>query len=393
MSDVWAVTQALYVTKKASKINVTLGNVSGDMDSVIGSIILGYYLTHKNNFYSDEEEKTVDPDTLSEERLSKLYVPVINMNSSELEARGDIIYHLNECGVNRSHIVSYDMIDIEGFEDKEVHLVDHNFPDCNQEHLVPYVTSIYDHHHDKNAEYPRLQFKDVRFCGAAVTLVVNAVLNDEEWASKLVDDKVAKFFSSAMLIDTFNFCETHRGKKWDQIDEDTFKRVKDIAGETLADDYFDKLYSEKLDEEKNIKLGYHLLARKDYKNYRMKDGTVLGISTVFLDIRVCEKEFTATALESEFKDIMEEKKLDGYVVLTHYDDGSVKRQIASYATNKNMGDELVKLWEGISDIEVERIDVGGLKDIENCAVWQNHSVSHSRKKLEPFFRKFFDDKA
>ena len=394
VKDAWNITQALYVTKKAARLNIALGNVSGDMDSVIGSIILGYYLTYKNDFYAEEEKDDLDVENLSEDRLSKFVVPIINMNNKELEARHDIICHLEKSGVVRDQIVSYDMLDMDYFvsqDNLEVNLVDHNHPDCNQEQLIPYVTNIYDHHLDKETEYPKIKYKDVRFCGAAVTLVVNAILEDADLADKLVDDKVALFFCSAILIDSVNLSEDLRGKKWDQIDEDTYKKLKSIAGETIPDDYFKELYHNKVDEKINIALGYNLLARKDYKNFKMGNGLMIGISTVFLDIKICEKEFTAEKLVDEFKDIMKERGLDLYVILTHYEDEGVKRQILSYSTDKELSDKAVELWEGIEDIKLDRIEVGALKDVEGCYVWQNHATSYSRKKFEPFIRKFYEN--
>ena len=56
LSDAWEISQAHYANKKTKTLNVTLGNVSGDVDSVACAIVLGFYLSHKDGFY-DEEEK------------------------------------------------------------------------------------------------------------------------------------------------------------------------------------------------------------------------------------------------------------------------------------------------------------------------------------------------
>jgi hypothetical protein len=44
------------------------------------------------------------------------------------------------------------------------------------------------------------------------------ILEDEEWSSKLLDSQTVQFFAPAIIIDTVNFKESQRGKKWDQID-------------------------------------------------------------------------------------------------------------------------------------------------------------------------------
>jgi len=389
MKDAWRITQALYTTKQSSTLNICLGNVSGDMDSVIGSLLMGYYYTNKEGFYAEEEKEELDVTALDDTRLSKFFVPVINMNNSELEARSDIIYHLEQTGVIRDEIVSIDMLDLQHFVSEGklgVNLIDHNYPDCNQEFLIPFVERIIDHHHDQKQDYPKLKFQDIRFCGAAVTLITKIMFEDEELRDKILDDKVAWLCSAAILIDTVNFKEKMRGEKWDQVDEDTYKYVKDMGGATIPDDYFKQLYYKKTDEETNIKLGWYLLARKDYKNYRIKGDVKIGISTVFIDIRACEKNFGAEAMKAEFDKIIEERELDIYMALTHYNDGEVRRQIVSYSKNKELGEKVRDLWTNIEEMKTERIEVGEFVNFEDVYIWQNHSTGYSRKKMEPFFR-------
>jgi inorganic pyrophosphatase/exopolyphosphatase len=288
IKDSWKITEALYTTKKSSIINITLGNVSGDMDSVVCSILYSYYLTYKNGFYEEEEEKELNPEELSEERLAKFVIPMLNMKHEDLEARSDILYHFETTGVEKDKIPATNVVDLDYFSKEgkmTVNLVDHNIPDCTQEHLCQYVARIVDHHSEKEADYPKLEHKDVRFCGAAGTLVVKEMLEDTIWKDILIDKHVALFACAPILIDTVNFKEKMRGKKWDQVDEDVFKQLKEIAGDHIPDDYFQNLYIKKTDIETNIKLGFHLLARKDYKNYKLKDG-LLGISTIFLEFAI-----------------------------------------------------------------------------------------------------------
>ena len=166
MRDAWLITQSLYVTKRKSTLNIALGNVSGDMDSVIGSFLMGYYFTFKEGFYTEEEKGDIDVEALDDERLSKFFVPVLNMNNSDLEARSDIIFHLEQTGINRSELVSTDMLDLEYFANENklgVNLVDHNYPDCNQEFLIPHIERVIDHHTELEVDYPKLKYKQIKF--------------------------------------------------------------------------------------------------------------------------------------------------------------------------------------------------------------------------------------
>ena len=76
-----------------------------------------------------------------------------------------------------------------------------------------------------------------------------------------------------------------------------------------------------------------MLARKDYKNYDF-GGTYMGISTVFLSLETIVGEFGATYLREEFDKLMEEKGVEVYSVLTHYNDGEVRRQMLLYSKNR-----------------------------------------------------------
>lgn len=390
LKDVWSLTKSIYSTKKASFINVSLGNVSGDMDSVVCSVVLGYYLTYKQGFYEEVKEE-IDPESLSEEQQKKFFVPILNMNKADLAARSDIIHHFELTGINHSEIPAYDEIDLKHYAEGgniRVNLVDHNFPDCNQEYLIEYVERIYDHHFEKPAEYPNLVFKDIRFCGSAASLVAKAIVEDEE-AKGIMDEGVAWFTSAPILIDTVNFSEKHRGKKWDQVDEDVYKVVKEIGGDKIPEDYFRTLYDKKVDIQTNIDLGYRLLARKDYKNFRLGEN-ILGISTIFLNLDICEKEFGVETLKKEFDDIIKEKELSMYIVLTHYEeDEQVRRQILSYSPNKDLADKLKDLFEEGEGFDTEYLEGHKILDIENCYAWQNKKISQSRKKFEPYLRKHF----
>ena len=95
-------------------------------------------------------------------------------------------------------------------------MVDHNAPDCFQEHLAQHVVGVIDHHEDKH-RFDSLQLKDVRFCGAAVSLVAKRMLDECP-----VDKELAFLMGAPIIIDTVFFKESMRGKKWDEIDHEVY---------------------------------------------------------------------------------------------------------------------------------------------------------------------------
>ncbi len=64
-----------------------------------------------------------------------------------------------------------------------------------------------------------MTLKDVRFCGAAASLVAELLLKD---TPDIVDKDVAFFMGAPIVIDTVFFKESMRGKKWDQVDHDVY---------------------------------------------------------------------------------------------------------------------------------------------------------------------------
>ena len=394
IEDAWTLAKAQYQTKKATHLNACLGNVSGDMDSVVCSILLGYYLTYKQGFYEEEKEE-LDAESISEERLNKFSMPMINMNQIDLKARSDIIHHLENLGIDTDKLPACDVIDLKHYADSnklKVNLLDHNIPDYTQDFLIDSVVRLIDHHQDKGGVYPNLEYRDVRFCGSAASLVIKLMTDDSEWKEKLIDKHIALLAAAPMLLDTSNFSESLRGNKWDQVDEDQYKTVKEIAGDHIPADYHDTLYHKKIDLETNINLGFHLLARKDYKNFKIND-LILGISTIFLQLKVCDKEFTAEEIKKQLNNIVVEKNLDMYMVLTDYKDAETdehRRQILTFSPNEELSNKLKDMLDNFNEVNLDSIKVGELNDIKYCHTWQNHSTSYSRKKFEPLIRNYFE---
>lgn len=392
LKDLWILTQHVYKPKRDFHLNVALGNVSGDMDSVVCSILLGYYLTYKQGFYEEEKDE-VDPESITDERCSKFCMPLLNMAQSDIEARSEILHHFDQVGVNKHELPATDIIDLKHYADLDklgVNLVDHNHPDCTQEFLQGYVERIYDHHSEKKTTYPKLVEKDVRFCGSAGSLVAKLILEDSDWKDTLLDKDIAFFASAPILIDTVNFKEKMRGKKWDEVDKEIFDSLKEIAGDHIPDNYFDTLYDMKTDVQTNINLGLHLLLRKDYKNYMMGE-TKMGISTIFISLDVVEEHF-GDIVKQEMDNIMKEKELAMYTILTHYEvDDDVRRQVCSYAQDEALANKLLDLYDGMQPpINLERVDFGRISEVPNANCWQNHSTDYSRKKFEPFIREYFE---
>lgn len=107
-----------------SPLLICLGNVSVDMDSVLGSLSLAYYYTLKHQ---------------------QPYIPVVNCKKSFFSMKLDINMHLEESNVGG--LVFMDEIQMERVQ--EVCLIDHNKLDYTQEAVLgSKVKRVIDHHID-----------------------------------------------------------------------------------------------------------------------------------------------------------------------------------------------------------------------------------------------------
>lgn len=196
--------------------------------------------------------------------------------------------------------------------------------------------------------------------------MVRAILDDEKWRTELLDKDSARFMSSAVLIDTVNFKEKMKGKKWNEVDSDVYKELEEISEGTANTELFTTLYQIKLDKDSNIALGWHLLARKDYKNYKMGDH-YLGLSTVFLSIRLMAEEFGPENMKKDFEEMMDAKGLEVYGILTHYNNeaGDVKREMLLYSRDAELVKGLNQYMLDFEDLATEPIDIEGFSAEDN----------------------------
>ena len=129
----------IYKLNIDEKINICIGNVSCDMDSAIGAIILAYHMTHKDRYFDDFGN------------YENFWIPVINCARKEIDARIDISFHLKTHGIDTQNLVYIDDLNINFYSDNnllKLAIIDHNKLDLSQEkwgiqlHSSSIITSI-----------------------------------------------------------------------------------------------------------------------------------------------------------------------------------------------------------------------------------------------------------
>ena len=100
-----------------------MGNMSGDSDSICGSICLAYY-----HFIKRQGIKKISVDD-----STVYHIPLMNLSREDFEARFESLYILETYGVNLKYILTLDDVDLpEIMKHSNTHMIlyDHNDPNA-----------------------------------------------------------------------------------------------------------------------------------------------------------------------------------------------------------------------------------------------------------------------
>ena len=365
----------IYKEKIDEKLNICIGNVSCDMDSAIGAILLAYYLSEKNNYRADYGNYEL------------FWLPIINCPRNEIESRIDIFSHLERFGISKESLVFNDDLDIDFYSENnllEVAIIDHNQLDINQEKWTKAVNYIYDHHIDMKVYGDQLKQKIITFCGSACSLVINAIAEDD--LERILTKEICEFFSSAILLDTENFKPSLRNSKWGELDEKALLTMSRIS----LTEMYNNLISKKFDRELNLKLGLELLLKKDYKNYTW-NSTITGMSVIFNPLHEIMSTYGQEELKAVIRQKMDYQKLNFYAIITqtYLNSGEALREIMLYDDNVERLAKITAYFETVSPFPLQKKKFTGLS--KNFSSYLIKDSSVSRKKIEPVFKKIFEE--
>jgi len=79
-----------------------MGNRKGDLDSIVGTVCLAYY-----HFMEENGTKHIEID-----ESDVYYVPLINLNKSDLSSRLEILYAFEAYDVNTDYFLTLDDVNI-----------------------------------------------------------------------------------------------------------------------------------------------------------------------------------------------------------------------------------------------------------------------------------------
>lgn len=330
------------------KASFVIGNQSADLDSIVSSISMSYYLSKLNT--------------------SSTYIPVINSTRSIINSKKECLHLFEHLSISLDDLLFISEWNPEKIN--ELYLVDHNELEESLKslNLSELVVGIVDHHVDKRlftSANPRIVDISV---GSNATLVAELI-----YKSKIeLDSSFASMLLFPILSDTNNL--TRRANQKD------FEMVEYLQGMTDLD--LDKTY-QKIEE---LKFGdgqvedTASMLKKDYKQYE-NDGKKWGMSSV----NVCVNNWLDKNGEKHLKEIneyMQEKGLYFFGVLSCFKTetpGEFRRDLAIFGGSEIMDFSDAKL-KFLKKLNVDKHVQGVLYDVSD--------VSLTRKYWQPVLEKF-----
>ena len=333
-----------------TKIDIVIGNQSGDCDSIVSSILHAYYLF---------STKKADNDIF----------PILSMPEEDLKLRGAESVLLKNCGIESSDLIFTDQIPWENIHTNidKVTLVDHNVLSDSMNFLNTKIYEIIDHHKDESQYIDNVNSarRKIEKVGSCSTLIAENYLhasnnniffnNNNNNNNLLLDDNmqnVALLLLSTILLDTMNL--SPEAKKATQKDIDIVNKFQSLFkqwDDTTCKKMFEDLHSVKFNPTFWLALSTLDKLRLDYKQYSSSENNILGISAVLIPFEtfIDDKNFIKDCIS-----YMSMKNLNVLVIMTMtLVNGVPSRElfIISRKENQMIFDKIIKCLE-TSDLKV-----------------------------------------
>ena len=382
-----------------------LGNNTCDLDSALSAYILS--IGENINCGTIALSKKGKPSL--NEKATKLYIPVLNIQRGTLPYRIDVKYIFNKFNIDENDFwyISDSIFDIHNLfkykncENKNIKtnliLVDHTILIDEEKYLADYVIDIYDHHLLTNYSslYKNLQKMNIRYpVGSCSTLILNdffCMNKEQDFPINIISPLLAV---SAILIDTKKFNDEFYRNRWIDLDKKVYKHIKKIIKEEYKGikmkEYFKEIKDIKHDIQKNLELGIEPLLIKDQKTYNWDN-----------------KKAIWSSFPVSYNDIIKKYGNDELFnnILKYYSGKSEEEQKnIFYITNSGVNKKQ-KLFTLYNPIKLPFNKEEILKEIKNFNNDENINVeieqtkgeiclitlpdTFSRKSFEPILKKFF----
>ncbi|XP_052586142.1 exopolyphosphatase PRUNE1 isoform X1 [Peromyscus californicus insignis] len=247
--------------QESRPLHVVLGNEACDLDSMVSALALAFYLT-----------KTAE--------AGEIFIPVLNINRSELPLRGDNVFFLQKVQIPEAALIFRDEIDLPTLHQAgqlTLTLVDHHVLPKSDAALEEAVVEVLDHRPIEQKHCPPCHVS-VELVGSCATLVAERIL---QGAPEILDRQTASLLHGTIILDCVNM-DAKIGKATPKDSQYVEKLEALFPDLPQRKDIFDSLQKAKFDVSG---LTTEQMLRKDQKTI-YRQGTKVAISAVYMDLEV-----------------------------------------------------------------------------------------------------------
>ncbi|EGV94819.1 exopolyphosphatase PRUNE1 isoform X1 [Cricetulus griseus] len=245
--------------QESRPLHVVLGNEACDLDSMVSALALAFYLT-----------KTSES--------GEIFIPVLNINRSELPLRGDNVFFLQKVRIPEPVLIFRDEIDLHALHQAgqlTLTLVDHHVLPKSDAALEEAVAEVLDHRPIEQKYCPPCHVS-VEHVGSCATLVAERIL---QGAPEILDRQTAFLLYGTIILDCVNM-DAKVGKATLKDSKYVEKLEALFPDLPQREDIFDSLQKAKFDVSG---LTTEQMLRKDQKTVCRQD-TKVAISAVYMDL-------------------------------------------------------------------------------------------------------------
>lgn len=345
-------------------VQFIFGNESGDLDSFVSSVVLGWYKT-----------------TACHETVS-YFIPVMNIDRKDFKLRTETVFLFRSIGIDTGNLLFKDEVNFPSLLStykKSFHLtlVDHHVLSDVNSYLMPHVTEIIDHR-PVDVQFSDTVDVNIHPVGSCCTLIAEKIVSNKNLCDFPQD--VGRCLIGTILLDTYNLSyDSGKTTPRDCAIVDKMKlEMKDLD--------LKELYM-------NLKDARTAIDGFDSLDMILKDPKFLGkppkkviISTIhqflfdFLKRPDCKQVITKYCSENGYMSWI------GMSPQYDYFPSKPFRPIAVYSSNKQFTDDILSDLVMISDLEVIQEQQDN-EILEGFSVFRMYNCKASRKQVLPVVSK------
>ena len=141
----------------------------------------------------------------------------------------------------------------------------------------------------------------------------------EEDLAPSPEPNLAYLLAAAVTLDSYNFLEELKDRKWNKDDMEAHKFLAQTAD--VGHEYWKALNDTKFDTAAALDLGLRACFVRDYKKYDLKKG-LMGVAVVTASIHLLIDKFGEQALVEEAQKMVDNHKLGIFGIISIHADSS-----------------------------------------------------------------------